>query len=166
MSSAQVWLHCALLLLLLLLCCAGLHPNGFSFEGTDAAGLDYALNRALSMYYSDRQHWNDLAADVMQQDWSWDGPGRVSPGLFVATADTQHAAIAESLQPCCQQHVIGTCTLLMQCHPSLLHSCPSHPVTPSQPWTTWSSTTRHSREATERSETRVCVCVGVGLGSE
>lgn len=53
---------------------AGLHPNGFSFEGTDAAGLDYALNRALSMYYSDRASWNELAADVMQQDWSWDGP--------------------------------------------------------------------------------------------
>jgi starch synthase len=55
-------------------CPAGLHPNGFSFEGTDAAGLDYALNRALSMWYSDRESWNELASDVMQQDWSWDGP--------------------------------------------------------------------------------------------
>lgn len=52
----------------------GLHTNGFSFEGTDSAGLDYALNRALSMYYSDRESWTELAASVMQQDWSWDGP--------------------------------------------------------------------------------------------
>lgn len=52
----------------------GLAPNGFSFEGTDAAGLDYALNRALSMWYSDRESWTALAASVMQQDWSWDGP--------------------------------------------------------------------------------------------
>ncbi|WIA34022.1 hypothetical protein OEZ86_012404 [Tetradesmus obliquus] len=53
---------------------AGLHPNGFSFEGTDTAGMDYALNRALGMFYSDRQSWNELASAVMQQDWSWDSP--------------------------------------------------------------------------------------------
>jgi starch synthase len=52
----------------------GLAPNGFSFEGTDAAGLDYALNRALSMWYSDKEGWYYLASSVMQQDWSWDGP--------------------------------------------------------------------------------------------
>jgi starch synthase len=52
----------------------GLHPNGFSFEGTDTAGMDYALNRALGMFYSDRESWNELAAAVMQQDWSWDSP--------------------------------------------------------------------------------------------
>lgn len=49
-------------------------PNGFSFEGTDTAGMDYALNRALSMWYSDRAAWQALTADVMSQDWSWDGP--------------------------------------------------------------------------------------------
>jgi starch synthase len=53
---------------------AAIAPNGFSFEGTDTAGLDYALNRALSMWYSDKQGWYELAASVMQQDWSWDGP--------------------------------------------------------------------------------------------
>lgn len=63
-----------LCLLLILLSPAGLHPNGFSFEGTDTAGMDYALNRALGMFYSDRQSWNELASAVMQQDWSWDSP--------------------------------------------------------------------------------------------
>lgn len=53
---------------------AGLETNGFSFEGTDPAGLDYALNRALSAWYSDRPWWNNLASRVMHQDWSWDGP--------------------------------------------------------------------------------------------
>ena len=53
---------------------AGLEPNGFSFDSTDTAGLDYALNRALSLYYADRPFWDGLAARVMRQDWSWDGP--------------------------------------------------------------------------------------------
>ncbi len=49
--------------------------NGFNFEGTDTAGMDYALNRALSAWYNDRGWWNELACRVMQQDWSWNGPG-------------------------------------------------------------------------------------------
>ncbi|KAI8476302.1 MAG: hypothetical protein J3K34DRAFT_382253 [Monoraphidium minutum] len=53
---------------------AGLAPNGFSFESTDTAGLDYALNRALSVWYSDRSFWDDLVGRIMMQDWSWDDP--------------------------------------------------------------------------------------------
>lgn len=52
----------------------GLETNGFSFDGTDTGGMDYALNRALSLFYSDRAFWNSLAERVMHQDWSWDGP--------------------------------------------------------------------------------------------
>lgn len=52
----------------------GLEPNGFSFESTDTAGMDYALNRALSLFYADRPWWDGLAGRVMTQDWSWDGP--------------------------------------------------------------------------------------------
>jgi starch synthase len=57
------------------LCAAGVHTNGFNFEGTDTSGLDYALNRALSLWYNDRGWWNGLAGRVMQQDWSWNSPG-------------------------------------------------------------------------------------------
>ncbi len=53
----------------------GLATNGYSFESTDPAGLDYALNRALSAWYSDRPWWEALVGRVMQQDWSWDDPG-------------------------------------------------------------------------------------------
>lgn len=52
----------------------GLDTNGFSFDSTDTAGMDYALNRALSAWYSDKGFWNDLVTRVMQQDWSWDDP--------------------------------------------------------------------------------------------
>jgi starch synthase len=62
----------------------GVAPNGFSFEGTDTAGMDYALNRALSLWYSDRPAWNALAATVMNQDWSWDGPALDYMALYGA----------------------------------------------------------------------------------
>eukprot|EP00850_Spirogloea_muscicola_P022200 SM000282S10603 [mRNA] locus=s282:6677:12402:+ [translate_table: standard] len=52
----------------------GLLPNGFSFEGADVAGVEYALNRALSAWYDDREWWQALAAQVMEQDWTWNRP--------------------------------------------------------------------------------------------
>ncbi|XP_009785391.1 soluble starch synthase 3, chloroplastic/amyloplastic [Nicotiana tabacum] len=52
----------------------GLEPNGFSFDGADAAGVDYALNRALSAWYDGRDWFNSLCKQVMEQDWSWNRP--------------------------------------------------------------------------------------------
>jgi starch synthase len=54
---------------------AGMETNGFSFDGTDTAGLDYALNRALTAWYSDQPGWNELTARIMRTDWSWQSPG-------------------------------------------------------------------------------------------
>ncbi|KAJ9523115.1 hypothetical protein QJQ45_023899 [Haematococcus lacustris] len=53
---------------------AGMETNGFVFESVDAAGMDYALNRALSMWYSDKAGWRQLVHRVMRQDWSWYSP--------------------------------------------------------------------------------------------
>ncbi|KAL3627483.1 Soluble starch synthase 3, chloroplastic/amyloplastic [Castilleja foliolosa] len=52
----------------------GLQPNGFSFDGADAAGVDYALNRAISTWYERREWFNSLCKCVMEQDWSWNRP--------------------------------------------------------------------------------------------
>ncbi|KAK7363745.1 hypothetical protein VNO77_05899 [Canavalia gladiata] len=52
----------------------GLEPNGFSFDGADAGGVDYALNRAISAWYEGRDWFNILCKMVMQQDWSWNRP--------------------------------------------------------------------------------------------
>ncbi|OIW18437.1 hypothetical protein TanjilG_13189 [Lupinus angustifolius] len=52
----------------------GLQPNGFNFEGADAAGVDYALNRAISAWYDRRDWLNSLCETVMDQDWSWNRP--------------------------------------------------------------------------------------------
>lgn len=54
---------------------AGMETNGFSFDGTDSGGMDYALNRGLSAWYNDRAWWHELQAKCMNADWSWTGPG-------------------------------------------------------------------------------------------
>jgi glycogen synthase len=33
----------------------GMGTNGYNFEGTDASGVDYALNRALAAWNNDKQ---------------------------------------------------------------------------------------------------------------
>lgn len=52
----------------------GLEPNGFNFEGADVAGVDYAINRAISAWYDGRDWFNSLCKLVMEQDWSWNRP--------------------------------------------------------------------------------------------
>ncbi|KAL6784007.1 SSS3B [Auxenochlorella protothecoides x Auxenochlorella symbiontica] len=53
---------------------AGMAVNGFSFEGTDGPGIDYALNRALTAWYSERAWWQEMTERVMRMDWSWAKP--------------------------------------------------------------------------------------------
>ncbi|KAL0012339.1 hypothetical protein SO802_007447 [Lithocarpus litseifolius] len=52
----------------------GLEPNGFNFDGADAGGVNYALNRAISAWYDGRDWFNSLCKTVMEQDWSWNRP--------------------------------------------------------------------------------------------
>nr|QOW94462.1 SSS [Lilium brownii var. giganteum] len=52
----------------------GLEPNGFSFDGADSGGVEYALNRAISTWYDNRQLFKSLCKCVMEQDWSWNRP--------------------------------------------------------------------------------------------
>ncbi|KAG8046694.1 hypothetical protein GUJ93_ZPchr0008g14009 [Zizania palustris] len=52
----------------------GLEPNGFSFDGADSNGVDYALNRAISAWFEARSWFHSLCKRVMEQDWSWNRP--------------------------------------------------------------------------------------------
>jgi len=45
---------------------AGVCPNGYSFEGTDEASLEYALDRAIQQFYDDRAGFTELARTAMQ----------------------------------------------------------------------------------------------------
>ncbi|XP_058094837.1 starch synthase 3, chloroplastic/amyloplastic [Magnolia sinica] len=52
----------------------GIEPNGFSFDGADSSGVDYALNRAITAWYEGQEWFNSLCKRVMEQDWSWNRP--------------------------------------------------------------------------------------------
>lgn len=52
----------------------GLEPNGFSFNGADSNGVDYALNRAIAAWFDARDWFHSLCKRVMEQDWSWNRP--------------------------------------------------------------------------------------------
>ena len=52
---------------------AGLAPNGFVFESTDAAGLDHALNRGMSTWFQDRRGFREtqVRADAPGTRFPW-----------------------------------------------------------------------------------------------
>ncbi len=55
--------------------------TGFAFERFDAAGLGYALGRALAAY-DDKPLWTTIVGNAMRQDWSWRTSGREYARLF------------------------------------------------------------------------------------
>ena len=52
----------------------GMVPNGFQFDGTEAHDIDYALNRAIDLFYNDREKFTQLQANCMSCDFSWNRP--------------------------------------------------------------------------------------------
>ena len=48
--------------------------NGFVFHQTDATALESAMHRALELWYTDREAFNELAIQGMRCDYSWKGP--------------------------------------------------------------------------------------------
>jgi len=53
---------------------AGVAPNGFAFDGEDAAALDGALGAALGMFRGEPDRWRELCVACASQDWSWGAP--------------------------------------------------------------------------------------------
>lgn len=49
--------------------------NGFTFDFPDAAGVDWALNRALECW-SDKKKWHTLMRNGMHKDLSWTKPAK------------------------------------------------------------------------------------------
>jgi len=65
---------------------AGVQPNGFNFEGTDAGAMDYGLNRAVDLFYNKRSDFRQLQATCMAQDWSWNRPATDYVEIYHAAA--------------------------------------------------------------------------------
>lgn len=53
---------------------ARLPRNGYSFESADAAGVDYALGRALDDWFEKPEKFGELVENAMGIDWSWADP--------------------------------------------------------------------------------------------
>ncbi len=49
--------------------------NGYVFQSADNAGIESALNRALSCYYQFPEHFRNLLVNGMNCDYSWKNPG-------------------------------------------------------------------------------------------
>ena len=45
--------------------------TGFSFEGADVQGLQWAVDRALEVYYTQPAQWRQIQLNGMRQDFSW-----------------------------------------------------------------------------------------------
>ncbi|KAK3242687.1 hypothetical protein CYMTET_47632 [Cymbomonas tetramitiformis] len=52
----------------------GYGTNGFSFDSPDNEGMDYALNRAIDLWYDDNAEFRALQKRCLEQDWSWNRP--------------------------------------------------------------------------------------------
>ena len=54
----------------------GLNVNGFSFSGEQDHDINYALDRALMTYESERPKWDQMVGNIMRQDWGWNDPAK------------------------------------------------------------------------------------------
>ena len=52
----------------------GMPVNGFQFDGIEAHDIDYALNRAIDLFYNDTAKFRALQANCMSCDFSWNRP--------------------------------------------------------------------------------------------
>lgn len=59
-------------------------PNGFVFEGIDAESMDFALNRAIKMYFEDKDGWKSLVNRNLREGerWSWTLPSESYLSLY------------------------------------------------------------------------------------
>ena len=68
---------------------ARLPRNGYSFESADAAGVDYALGRALDDWFDDPIKFAELVDNAMSIDWSWAEPSLEYEELYWRAAGSR-----------------------------------------------------------------------------
>ena len=56
--------------------------TGFVFEDYVASGMMWAFNKALDVYYRNRDEWNNIAVSCMKKDFSWEKSARQYIGLY------------------------------------------------------------------------------------
>ena len=71
---------------------AGLNVNGFSFDGSNDHDINYALDRALMTYDSERHKWDEMVGNIMKQDWGWNDPAKTYVEHYWKAAKTMKDA--------------------------------------------------------------------------
>jgi starch synthase len=71
---------------------SGLRVNGFSFEGSNDRDIESALDRALGLWYADKEKWRSLVRDIMRQDWGWNDPAKTYVEHYWKAAKTMKDA--------------------------------------------------------------------------
>eukprot|EP00850_Spirogloea_muscicola_P013368 SM000090S24330 [mRNA] locus=s90:359168:366788:+ [translate_table: standard] len=56
--------------------------NGFTFTALDEAGLNFALDRAITYFTDNREWWEELVSNTMRLDYSWDESCRQYIALY------------------------------------------------------------------------------------
>ena len=57
--------------------------NGFTFDRYDAGLLLDAINRAKTVYFTERERWNDMVLRDMAKDVSWENSAKQYRALYV-----------------------------------------------------------------------------------
>ncbi|MBI2742543.1 MAG: glycogen synthase [Chlamydiales bacterium] len=68
--------------------------NGYTFDHFDAAGMNWALDRALDCWENDRAKWNRIIMNGMRYNFSWEKSARAYLDLYTAliSRDKKRAA--------------------------------------------------------------------------
>ena len=57
--------------------------NGFTFDRYESGLLLDAINRAKTLYFTDREHWDEMVVRDMEKDVSWDQSALQYRALYV-----------------------------------------------------------------------------------
>ena len=66
---------------------AGAEGNGFSFNDATAYALQTTVERAVSVFYNDKETWHRLMMNGMSADLSWDSSARKYMALYEVAVD-------------------------------------------------------------------------------
>ena len=60
--------------------------NGFSFVDYEPDALEQTLARAVALYRDDPETWQQVVANAMRQDWSWEASAGKYAELYASLA--------------------------------------------------------------------------------
>ena len=63
--------------------CSRIRGNGFTFDRYEDGLLLDACNRAKTLYFTDRDRWNEMVVRDMEKDVSWENSAKQYRSLYL-----------------------------------------------------------------------------------